>query len=99
MMVAMGELMYKANLQAKQNKVGFFLVASNFFQVYLTEELNCAFIKKVDFKEAVKSKMRLSISGYEDTLKDFRHRKNGGGVGGDENGSNQITAFPNLELN
>jgi hypothetical protein len=44
--------------------------------------------------------MRLSISGYEDTLKDFRHRNKGGGsgAGAGDNGSNQITAFPNLEL-
>ncbi len=93
MMVAMCELMYKANLQAKQNKVSALPRLKMYCFINYSLKKN---FSKIDFKEAVKSKMRLSISGYEDTLKDFRHRKNAGGV--DVNGNSQITAFPNLEL-
>jgi hypothetical protein len=34
------------------------------------------FFTKILFSDAVKSKMRLSISGYEDSLKEFLDKKN-----------------------
>ena len=93
-LVATLELMYKAKIQSEKNKVIITRCPLQIIQLYFRVSKsfwNFCYLNltlKIEFSEAVKSKMRLSISGYEDSIKDFRKRN------GINEEANQLTPFP-----
>lgn len=61
--IASLELLYKAKMQSKKNQVIIFKNKSFLSLCYFILK----FFQKIMFTEAIKSKMRLSISGYDES--------------------------------